>query len=310
MLNTLPTFDNINDSFIDNDKDDNYFFNHVNKEKNINSIIFPFYNNISDFNKKNESFNNFKIDLDDFSKAFSNNLLYKNNKEEKNNIFLINNNLSKENNNKFVIKKSPKIFNIQKVIKLGRPKKHSLKRRKHDKFKLDNVIRKFKVKLTQNIYNYINISFTCNQYYVKMNKSFINIIQKINSKETKSISKIDNIRWLNTKIKDIFSQKVSSKFIIFEPNYNKKLIKKILEQKKEIKVIEVLEKTVRDMWIIYKNDDIYHEFPGFQTIKYDIEKFKEMNESEDYIGLYRYACNKFEDIFKKIRQRRKKISIK
>ena len=60
------------------------------------------------------------------------------------------------------------------------------------------------------------------------------------------ISSADKDENDKSKIKDIFSQKVSSKFIIFEPNYNKKLIKKILEQKKEIKVIEVLEKLEKD----------------------------------------------------------------
>ena len=40
------------------------------------------------------------------------------------------------------------------------------------------------------------------------------------------------------------------------------------------------------MWIIYKTDDINNEFPGFNTIKYDIKKFRERNETEDYKTLF------------------------
>ena len=77
--------------------------------------------------------------------------------------------------NKFIIKKTkrkrPKrnsfgsndkhkhIFSIKKVLKLGRKKKTSIKKGKHDKYKRDNIIRKFKVHLIQNIYDYINSLF-------------------------------------------------------------------------------------------------------------------------------------------------------
>ena len=239
-------------------------------------------------------------DFDDSSASYLNNLLFSKPKDEKNKKLFLDDS-SKEQNNKFVIKKSPQIFTIKKVLKLGRPRKNSSKKRKHNKFKLDNVIRKFKAKLIQNIYNYLNISFKRNQDNINNNKRIINIIQKINSKITKSISKSDNIKWLNTKISEVFSYNVSSKYVFYESNYNKKLIERILDKKEEVKVIEVLEKTVREMWIIYKNDDVNNEFPGLNTIKDDIEKFREMKESEDYIELYCYACNKFEDIFVNIK---------
>ena len=57
------------------------------------------------------------------------------------------------------------IFNIRKEIKLGRPKKNSNKQGKHDKFQRDNILRKIKAQLIQNIFNYINISFNCNRNY-------------------------------------------------------------------------------------------------------------------------------------------------
>ncbi len=75
------------------------------------------------------------------------------------------------------------------------------------------MIRKFKAKFIQNIYNYLNISFKSNQDNIHNNKRTINIIQKINSKITKSISKSDNIKCLNSKISEVFSYNVSSKFV-------------------------------------------------------------------------------------------------
>ena len=51
-------------------------------------------------------------------------------------------------------------------------------------------------------------------------------------------------------------------------------------------LLKFLKKTVREMWIIYKTDDINNEFPGFNTIKYDIKKFRERNETEDYKTLF------------------------
>ena len=135
-------------------------------------------------------------------------------KKEKNKNFLCRNHYKKANEDKFIIKKyrnSSPIFNIRKEIKLGRPKKNSNKQGKHDKFQRDNILRKIKAQLIQNIFNYINISFNCNRNYKNnINKKPINVIQKINSRETKTISKSDNIKWLNSKISDIFSQKVTN----------------------------------------------------------------------------------------------------
>lgn len=48
------------------------------------------------------------------------------------------------------------------------------------------------------------------------------------------------------KIKEIFSQKISSKFVSYEPTYNNKLIQNVYEKHEELKVIKILEKTVRE----------------------------------------------------------------
>ena len=64
------------------------------------------------------------------------------------------------------------------------------------------------------------------------------------------------------------------------------------------------------MWIVYITDDQNNNFPGFNTIKYDIIKFKQLNEPDDYIKLYIYITNNFENIFNKIKPRIKKVMTK
>ena len=212
---------------------------------------------------------------------------------------------------KFIVIKANKkqIFLIKKILKLGRIKKNSNKKGKHDKFQKDNLIRRFKVFLMRNIYNYLNNSFIVNANKDKNNK--VNILQRISSFNSKSISKRDNINWLYSTIKDVFSNNLK-KFICFDLDYNKKIINKVYEEGIEKKTIYILNKTIKEMWLSYINDDKNNDFIGFETIKYDIKKLKKKGESEKYINLYVKIANNFENIFKEINpriRRKKKNSI-
>ena len=279
-------------------------FNHQTKiGKDLNSIIAPFTPfifTISDYNNPKESY--FKYKNNELSDFFS---LKKNNKmnidEEEKAIDKFENKIQNNYFIKFMIRKPKDIFIIKKETKLGRIKKNSLKKGKHDKFKRDNVIRRFKVQLIQNLYNYINKCFNCN--YNHKGKKRINIIKRISSQETKCISREDNIKWLNSKIKNIFSQRITSKFVVYDSNYNKNIIKMIYEKNEEKMVIKIFERTVREMWLIYINDDKDNSYPGFNTIKSDINKFKELGESEEYIQVYIDICKNYENIFNRIKSR-------
>ena len=213
-------------------------------------------------------------------------------KKEKN---ITNNTISFKN-------KDDKIFKIEKALKLGRKKKNCSKKGKHDKFQRDNIIRRFKVQLMKNIHKFINNCFDVNspKYANK-----ISVIKKI-SPYYKSISKRENIKWFNSKIKDIFSQKLSNRIVTCDLDYNKKLIKKIYEKGKEQKVIKNLEKTIKEFWDIYIKDDNNIDFIGFETIKDDINKFRKSGETEEYIAKYIEIAKKYEDIFNDIIPREKK----
>ena len=202
------------------------------------------------------------------------------------------------NSNSF---RKDKIFKIKKALKLGRKKKNSSKKGKHDKFQKDNIIRRFKVFLMRNIFNYINNSFIINTNKDENNR--VNVLQRISSFNSKSISKQDNIKWLNSKIKDVFSENLK-KFICFDLDYNKKLINKIIQEGKEKKTIYILNKTIKEIWIAYINDDKNNNFIGFDTIKQDIIKLRQLGETETYINLYIKVANDFENIFNEINPRK------
>ena len=140
-------------------------------------------------------------------------------------------------------------------------------------------------------------------------------MKKISSVQTKLISKKENLLWLNSQIKDIFSQNLTAKIVSFDRDYNIKIIEKLYKEGKEEKVINILNKTIKDLWIIYINDDANKNFRGFETLKNDIDKLKKSGESEKYIELYVNVAKKFEDIFKemnprniKLRQKEKRIN--
>lgn len=307
MINSISQSENENNSI--NNEDKNNYYNEKNKkEKNLNSYITPYLSTIPDCRYTQDNYDFLlEKDLEEISGIIPYNIKsIKNFKEEQriNDIILekkIQNNYTK----KFIIEKPDKIFCIKKETKLGRPKKNSIKKGMHNKFKKDNLIRRFKTHFFQNIYNYINLSFKCNKEY--NDKKIINMIQKISSNDTKSISKSDNIKWFNSKVKSIISQKISTKIVSFDSNYNYNLIQKVYKMNVEQDVIKILEKTIREMWIIYINDDKDKEFPGFNTLKDDINKLREMKEPEEYIQQFTYTSKNFENIFNKIKPRKKKI---
>ena len=148
-----------------------------------------------------------------------------------------------------------------------------------------------------NIYDYINKSFIINNN--NTNKKHLYLLKRLSSYNVKLMSKRDNIIWLNSSVKYIFSQKISSKISSFNSHYNKKIINKIYEEKTELKVIDILNKAVREMWGIYINDND-ESYTSFTKLKDDIIKLKNIGETEYYIALYIQIAKKFEEIINKI----------
>ena len=235
------------------------------------------------------------------------------------------------------IKKNKKIFVIQKIdklknssanykikkIKIGRRKKTDTITRKHNKTCEDNIIIKIKV----HFFQYIRDITKKNSIYGKID------FKKINHSFIHNLNKEKNIKLFNMKIKEILSeQKITSKNKNSKSNENEKIINKIFSEKKDIKLIKILELTFHELFIIFRHSleleedqkeilDISRKIEGldllyekkYQDINYLIEKTQQKNEDGNYLGNKQYIqkiismCGFYEEWFKrKIGRKQKK----
>ena len=310
MINQIDTFEKENSLNFNNVSDDDFdienidFNNKINKQLDL--VLSPKLENNQNLSKFIKPFT--VLLSDDCSelhliKCSSNLKVIDSERDnEKNSSDNIKNNNENKLDNIHRIYKKDKVFSIKKIKKLGRIKKNSHKKGKHDKYNRDNIIRKFKVKLMNSLYDYINRSFIIN---TNRQTRKIKIIKKLSSKGTKSIKKEDNIKWFNSQIKNVFSQNISTKIAHYDLDYNSKLINKIYLKGQEKNVINILDKTIKEMWFVYVNDDRENNHKGFHTLKDKIKEFKIKGEEEKYIETFIKIAKKFEEIFSNIKSRKK-----
>ena len=121
-----------------------------------------------------------------------------------------------ENNNNNI---KEKIFEIKKTNKrLGRLKKNSFLKGKHNKFAEDNIIRKLKRRFLEKVRIYINNEY--NNYCIEKRKTKgkKNWLKKIEAKFSINMKKTDNLNWFNLKIYEVFSENLSSKYSTYDSN--------------------------------------------------------------------------------------------
>ena len=268
------------------------------EEKNSNKITKPKTQaNEFDFNKEieNDEFismnngSNISIFIDDIYKKTTDFKELNKNNEKKN-----------------------KIFDIKKIKKKGRlPKEAKYFKGKHDKFASDNIIRKIKAQFYIRIVEYINYEYEqCFKKTYPGKNNTKKFIQKINASESKIIKKNDNLNWFSLKIKDILSADISPKYKKYNSDYNKKQIEKIYKKNELKDLIEILEKSVRDIYNKYISNTNEANDEGFKNLEYDINLLrKEMEENEekninDYIKKYKEFALNLEEKFKKKRDRK------
>ena len=218
--------------------------------------------------------------------------------------------------NKLIVKNDKEIFLIIKVNKkLGRLSKSSqLKTGKHNKYFQDNIIQKIKVYFIASVYDYINLLYKLYFESKGVNEKEIasKLLKKISPKVYDSIKIEDNLKWFSSKLKAIFSSDISSKYKTFENNFNKKKIESLYLKNEAKNVIEILEKTVSEMYLIYCND-LKLEVEGFKTLKDDLpeirKKMKESGEKEpdiqEYLKKYKEIALSLEKIFSEKKPKQK-----
>ena len=292
---------------------------------NINNLIFLDSNSVNNNNnfvindnKVNFSFSFNSKDLVDTNRnPFIPQEQFINNIENNNiNIHVGNsNNKSKEIHfiNHKILRKDKKelIFKIYKDNKvLGRIRKQSNFIGKHNKFCQDNIIRKLKGRFLEKCRIYINREY---KKYLLSNKHDIkkvnNLLQRITPKLSRKIKKVENLRWLETKLCNIYSENVSQKCTLYGQDHNKKEIEKLFKDNQAKNVIEILNKPVKFMLEAFsKNTNI----PGFQTLDNDINELEAKMKKDgqenikEYLFKYRKVAENFESIFIKKSSRNNK----
>ena len=208
-------------------------------------------------------------------------------------------------------KNKEKIFGIVKKNKnKGRIRNDSNLIGNHNKFFEDNIIRKFKGRFIENCRIYINKEYEAfllnNEHETRKEKI---LLQRISPELSRRIAKDDNLKWLDTKLFQIFSEDVSTKCSLYDLDYNVKGIIKLYREKKAKNIINILNSTVREMLEAF----IQNKIPGFGTLDDDLKNLEEkMKKTDDqktikqYLEKYRNKALNFEDIFQKKHKRKNK----
>ena len=164
---------------------------------------------------------------------------------------------------------------------------------KHTKFSDDNKLRKAKVIIFEANYQNINS--------LLKNKDKNKQIKRLNNEQTKELGVEYNRRLLKTKIKDIYSKNISSKYKNLNPDYNKKIITSIYDKKEEyIEVIKFLDKTLEECLQDFKDEKNEN---GLKKQMEEIFDKKLKNEKDQYKTEIKNKIDNFVKIFQSIKPR-------
>jgi len=171
----------------------------------------------------------------------------------------------KEKKNVFVFKK------VNKNMGRRKRKRHQLFyiEPHHNKYKEDNINNKIKIHFTNRLMSYINKKY--NEFKGPGSKK---LLAKIKQNFTKAWTKKDNQEYLSITVKEVFSEKLSNKCKRYPKNYNSKQIKAIIEKNEAKEIIDILNKTVKDMYIIYIREK--KKMPDF-NLENDLEIIEKRN---------------------------------
>jgi len=216
------------------DNDLNEGQNEANEQDTIYFITKKNNNEINENNRNENNILNLNENLS--SNNTINNIILENNNHTNNNEINTNNN---DNNN------NDSNNNNNSNNNCGRNKLNSNKKWKHNKISEDNIINKIKA-------YFINTFIRLLLKMYSLNKNID--LKKLPTKGFISdLSKQNNERLFNMKIKDILcEQSISTKYSTFDRFENKKIIKKIYKENKEINVIKILELTFEELFIIFR----------------------------------------------------------
>ena len=284
------------------DSDDSYQNNELNKIPSSNNNIFNQNNNIFS-NSINESFfgegNSVGNSVNNPSYINIFNLPSINELERPTNI-----GTREENNNEinYSKNKSSKFT----ILKLGRKRKIDNSKSEHNKYSDDILRRKVKCMIIKNLMKYINQKlkdmYKDNIGHYNFKKQFLTLNGKQNSN-----AKIKyNQHFLNKKVGDILSEKISTKFTNYEANHNKNLIKSLLKEKDEKKRLffnKIFNLTFLQCLKHYIGEEAIDVLNGLKCFNEDKNT---INEDEEYIKILEHYIKTYDKRIMKKKERQKR----
>ena len=296
------------------------------KEEDIKKLFVSYKDNKSmqtDLDEKSKNNTIFKIDKELFYEEDINMIIQKMNisKENKSSIFLNNEDNYEEINNiryklflkgKFRMKKQRNYSMFKIYAKKGRKLKMDNSNRTHNKYQPDNIIQSIKTTINHSLLFFLNKLINSiydktkiNQILYQLNLPFIKKDRKLKLfkliKENdydiniNNTSKSYNLKFLNFTINNYISNNISRKFKKKPPNYNKLIIKKLLEDEQNNDIFNFIFNYLKiEDWLnifIYKKE-IDNYFNNNQLNQIKINKIKENLIRIDDLLLKMYKDNK------------------
>ena len=208
----------------------------------------------------------------------------------------------------------PNKYNIdknKKSTKLGRKKKNSNEIGKHNKFSVDNLIRKSKALFHKHFVRFLNGKLKENNIILSAiidnkkysSKNFL----KMKRTQNYEILTSYNLALFDKKMRDYMSEDLSEKCTNYPTSFHKEAIYKLYEEKKNKDIIDILELKYLDCFKYYRGDeDRIHAacLKGLDKYFSEISEIlaKEGNE-ENYINEFISLTKKLDSHFKEKKPR-------
>ena len=232
-------------------------------------------------------------------------------------IFNLDEKISKNINE--IIKVSSKINALKKEEsekpkrKCGRKRKNKENKKEHDKFSDDNIRRKCKHLVLQNVMNFINEKIY-NMYEGKIgNGIFRKELKTLNHNQKKDTTVVFDQNFLYKNLGEIFSDNISCRYTNIPLIHNKRLISALINEKDEIKkkyFVDLFNIIFLDCLKHFRGEIFVKELEGlnrFENLKEIIKnKYKE-EEGDDYVESLEYYLNNYESIVGAKKPRAKRI---
>ena len=275
----INNFNNLkqNESIIDNASSKNLLLNDLNNKK---------YNLIK-LNEKNKDLYHYNH----YNNKIENNHKKLLNKKTQREIIFIPLKIPKNKNCESNISSENIFIHQDKKLKYpGKKRKNNFDRKRHDKWDESNIMNKIK----RGYFSYIRDVIRKNA----INKDIE--IKKIGNNFMENLTKKRNVILYYTKLKDIFSDvNISNKYKKFNKEHNKATIDNIYNEGKETNIINILNLTFEELFIIFRKKLNFYK---------DREKYKDIEEKIK--GLDLLTNNNYKDIEhleKKIRKKYKNL---